>query len=110
MGVDLKLLMIRKDETSDRWHVSQAVELLRNYDMQEEVRATVVGDIPEGVEVETPSGWKAVCAYGSPLQFTTAGKLANLELYGDTMRPYPRSYPVSFKEDDPNTKIVLYWH
>jgi hypothetical protein len=106
MGVDLKLLMVGKEE-ANRWHVSQAIELLRNYNMQEEVRATVIGEVPEGVEVE---GWGVQDRYSGHLQFTTAGNLANLELYGDSMRPWPRSYPLSFKDDDPNIKVVLFWH
>lgn len=108
MGVDLKLLVVQ-DEEAPRWKTS-AVELLRNYHMHDQVKATVVGDVPEGIEVQTPSGWRTKDGYGSPLQFTTAKQLAELELFQDTWMPYPRAAPVSFKEDPPDTKIVLFWH
>lgn len=107
MGVDLKLLIVQ--EEGPRWKTS-AVELLRNYSMHDQVRGTVVGDVPEGVEVQTPSGWRTKDAYGSTLTFTTAKQLAELELFRDTYMPYPRAAPLSFKDDPPDTKVVLFWH
>ena len=109
MGVDLKLLVVAKEESA-RWHVAQAIELARNYSLHDEVRGTLAKDVPEGIEVETGYGWRATDGYG-PLQFTTVKKLAKLKLYSVLyLGGHPVPVDVDLGEFSPDTKVVLFWH